>query len=303
MSAPTPTPDPTPVVVVGGAGAVGAMLTRAWRATGSTVHVLDPNGNPAAGDRTERLDALTAAGRATLATAGTVVLAVPEPVAVAALGPLQSLLAPHALLVETLSVKTPVAAAAAGLAARGGVVGLNPMFAPSLGMTGRPVAVVVHHQGPAVAGLLARLRDWGTRPVTVTADEHDRITAATQALTHAAILAFGAALDRLDVPAGAAATAPPPHEVLRALLGRVGAGAPEVYHDIQVANPHAAAARAALRAAVDELDAAARTADPAPFTTVMRRAQASLGDRAGHYTDLCAALFATLPVVGGADDE
>lgn len=284
-----------PVVVAGGAGAVGELLVRALRADGTEVVVLDPT--PPSEDGTALASDITApTARAVMAlrAASTVVLAVPEPVALDAIPALGGLLRPHTLLVETLSVKSAVPAALHAHAPDVEALGVNPMFAPSLGLTGRPVVTVAHQRGPAVSAFVADLARWGAQVVELSADEHDRVTAATQALTHAAVLAFGLALDRLRVPDVSAATAPPPHVLMRALLARVGTGAPEVYRDVQSGNPYAGAARRALRDGLDELDAAV-AADPAAFADVMERARRPLGGRLERYRETCAQVFADLP--------
>ncbi|WP_241386846.1 prephenate dehydrogenase/arogenate dehydrogenase family protein [Rhodococcus sp. CH91] len=283
-----------PVLVAGGGGAVGSLLVDALRADGRSVLVVDPSvedssGPRVRGDITAPTGPLTTALRA----AGTVILAVPEPVAVAALPTLAPVLAPDTLLVETLSVKTPIAAAVHTHRPGRPAVGINPMFAPDLGWRARPVALIRHCDGPAVTAFATALTRWGAQVVETGADEHDRITAATQALTHATILAFGAALDRLDPPAAAAPTAPPPHTTLRALLARLTAGTAEVYHDIQAANPYAATARRALAEAVTELDLAVGA--PAEFAAVLARGRRALGAGGPPARQLCAQLFAQLP--------
>ncbi|TCN50451.1 prephenate dehydrogenase [Rhodococcus sp. SMB37] len=292
-----------PVVVAGGRGDVGTMLAAALRRDGNRVHILDPtcadDAAPQEGssDMAIRADIMapTPAAESVLRAAATVVLAVPEPVALAALPPLAALLPPDALLVDTLSVKTAMADAVhSGLPDRA-ALGINPMFAPSLGMAGRPVTAVVYRDGPPVDRFVAALRRWDARVVPVGADEHDRVTATTQALTHATVLAFGLALDTLDPPAAADTTAPPPHMLLRALLARVASGVPEVYHDIQAANPYAAQARRALRSALDELDAAADDNRIDAFDTVMTRASTALEPGLDRYRAICGQLLTMLP--------
>ncbi|WP_305091448.1 prephenate dehydrogenase dimerization domain-containing protein [Prescottella sp. R16] len=278
-----------PVVVVGGAGAVGSLLVERLRGDGAPVTVVDraTAENVVAGD----VAAPTAEVRAVLSASSTVVLAVPEQVAIAAVPVLDGVLAPGVLLVETLSVKSRIHDLLC--AARRPAVGINPMFAPALGMSGRPVAAVVHRGGPSVEAFLTRVGGWGAQVVRVGAGEHDRVTAVTQALTHAVVLAFGLALAELDAdPGTVAATAPPPHRLLSALLARVGSGTPEVYHDIQARNPAAADARKALAGALDRLSGA--VGDEAAFAAVMADALAPLGDRAAGYRELCAGMFEQL---------
>ena len=56
-----------------------------------------------------------------------------------------------------------------------------------------------------------------------------------------------AALAELDIDiADLDRIAPPPHAALLSLLARITSGAPEVYWDVQAANPYAPAARHAL---------------------------------------------------------
>lgn len=287
-------PGPGPVVVVGGCGAVGAMLVTALRGDGRSVLTVDPaagalpDDSAVVGDICVPSETVAAAVR----TAAIVILAVPDAVAIRALPTLPALMRADALLVETLSVKTPIAVALRTHLPDRQALGINPMFAPALGLPGRPVAAVRHRDGPAVAEFVDAMRRWGAVVVDLGADDHDRATAATQALTHAVVLAFGGALDRLDPPPAAASTAPPPHMLLRALLARVAAGTPEVYHDIQVANPYAADARRALREALDELDAAATLPQ---FLAVTDRARAPLGDDLEQYRAMCGELLTMLP--------
>lgn len=275
----------TRCVVAGGAGAVGTLFVELLTAAGADVHVADSS----AGADITAPDALLAAE---LAMADVVVLAVPEPVALQALGPVTATLSPGALLVDTLSVKSRYAAAADAVRSDVELLGLNPMFAPSLGFPDRPVAAVeLNGGGPRTEELLNLLTGAGARVVRVTADRHDRLAAATQALTHAAVLSFGAALAELDVTVDElAALAPPPHATLLALLARIAGGTPEVYWDVQSANPFAETARDALRAGTATL-AAAVGAGEAEFTDLLSALRAVLGDRLPEYGAFCAQMF------------
>jgi prephenate dehydrogenase len=266
-------------VVAGGAGAVGAMMADLLRNAGGDVLVVDRD----RGDITAMDERL----RAEVEHADVVVLAVPEPVALAAIPAVAGALKPGGLLVDTLSVKTRVVAALEAHAAHLEVVSLNPMFAPAAGFDGRAVAAVVVHDGPRVRALLAAIGRRGAHVTELGADEHDRIAAATQALTHAAVLAFGLALDELGVPTSALAT--PPHATMLALLARIAQGAPATYWDVQAGNPHAPAARAALAAGLATLADAGRQED---FNALLERAHATLGADREAYAHLCADLFA-----------
>ncbi|HEY9370026.1 prephenate dehydrogenase, partial [Streptomyces sp.] len=296
-------------VVAGGAGAVGRLFTGLLAAAGREVCVADPEAFAAdvPGVRQVKGDITAPDGalRAELERADLVLLAVPEPVALAALPALADVMPPHALLADTLSVKTRIAAALAEHAPGRQSLGLNPMFAPTLGMAGRPVAAVVPHGGPLVEELLDLVGASGGRIVRMDAERHDRVAAASQALTHATVLAFGQALAELDVDIEElSAVAPPPHATLLALLARIASGTPEVYWDIQSANPLAGSARDALAHGVDRLRDLSRDGEEEDFAHHLDALAGVLGTRLTHYQALCADLF-TLPrtASGGNPDS
>ncbi|MFK0295211.1 prephenate dehydrogenase/arogenate dehydrogenase family protein [Streptomyces sp. NPDC090442] len=278
-------------VVIGGAGAVGGMFVRLLTGSGARVVVADPAG----GEVTDDAGAPGPALVAELRRADLVVLALPERAALTALPRVAAHLRPGALVVDTLSVKRQVVAA---LSATPGIeaVSLNPMFAPSLGMPGNPVAAVVVHDGEAASELLRLLAGWGGREVRVDADEHDRLTAAAQVLTHASVLGFGLGLAELGVNAGElAAIAPPPHTTLLALLSRIASGSPEVYWDVQAAHPHAAGARTALASGLRRLADLVERGDEAGFGAALDDVRDFLGGELAPHAEICAQLFAGLP--------
>jgi prephenate dehydrogenase len=237
--------------------------------------------------------AMDARLEAEIRCADVVVLAVPERAALAAVPGVARELRPGALLVDTLSVKTGIAAALAAHAAHLEALSLNPMFAPALGFDGRAVAAVVVHDGPRARALLDAIGRRGGRVAEVGADEHDLVAAATQALTHAAVLAFGLALDELGVAVEElSAVAPPPHLTLLALLARIAGGEPETYRDVQAGNPYARRARTALAAGLATLADAADHGTGDDFAEILERAHQSLGPDQDAYNRICEELFA-----------
>jgi prephenate dehydrogenase len=232
-----------------------------------------------------------------------VVLAVPERVALAAVPALAPLLRQGGLLADTLSVKTGIVASLAAHGTHFEAVSLNPMFAPALGFDGRAVAAVVVRDGPRARALLDAIAWSGARVAEVGADEHDRVVAVTQALTHAAVLAFGLALDELGVTVEELGVlAPPPHLTLLALLARIASGRPETYWDVQAGNPHACRARTALAAGLAELADAAEHGTGGDFAAILERAGRSLGAAHDAYARICEELFvlARAPAPEGA---
>jgi prephenate dehydrogenase len=256
-------------VVLGAAGGFGRLFT--------TMLGDDVLGVDLAGDR--RGDATDPDGQtlSLVRRAGCVVLCLPEAAALKAIDRLLSELATGALLVDTLSVKTPVADRINRDDVE--VLSLNPLFAPDLGFRGQNVAAVEIRPGPRSRALVAQLQGAGATVVTVTADEHDRRAALAQVAPHAALLAYGRCLVAADHDP---AFSTPPQRALLALLARVVTHDPEVYRRIQADNPHAREARAALAGALEEVGAA--TADPASFealvASIRQALEPALGDLA-----------------------
>jgi prephenate dehydrogenase len=292
------------VVVAGGSGAVGSLFAERLQESGNEVVIVDRT-LPGPTHRVTRfvrgdISDPGAEVADVVRSADAVLLCVPEPAALVAVGRLVGTLRPGALIVDTASVKStvvPTLHAAATIAGEVEALSLNPMFAPSLGFAGHPVASVVVRDGRRGRALVDLIEHWGARVVNVTADQHDRLAAATQALTHAAVIAFGAALAELGVDiADLDRIAPPPHTALLSLLARITSGAPEVYWDIQAANPYAPAARRALSRGVSQLSDVVEGDDSAAFGDLLDRLSGVLGPLRGTYRERSAkALRAMTP--------
>ncbi len=271
-------------VVAGGLGAVGRMLRRELGDRLSDVVNIDPRQGVDTADIT-RPGPLE---QEQLKRAATVVLAVPEPVAVEALAALTPMLRADALLVETLSVKSRFADALARLNPPFEVIGINPMFGPSLRMPGRAVAVIPYSAGERARTFTALLSEQGAHIAEMSPSGHDQATVALQALPHLVMLAYTRAVRRLGIDFDEVMrVAPPPAGALLALTARIANGNPHVYSEIQAANPYAASGRTSL---ADELAHLSETCtDPLALRAVLEEVGAgfegqceSLLDAADH---------------------
>ncbi len=287
-------------VVAGASGGVGRMFTGLLLRSGVEVTRVDlaarREGEPGVRDVADDIRAPGPATARAVADADLVLLAVPEQAALDAVAPLAALMRPGALLADTLSVKSRMARRLRTTAPALQAVGLNPMFAPSLPLPGRPVAAVTVTGGPAARAFLGLVAGWGGRVVELDPGEHDTLTAVQQAATHAAVLSFGLALAELRPGMTALrASAPPPHRTLLMLLARIASGSPEVYWDVQAGNPHADAARRALGRGLERIGRAVADGDEDAFEDLVEEVRGALGD---HHRDelarACARLFADL---------
>lgn len=236
---------------------------------------------------------LSSAAKVALAQADLVILALPEHVALAALPDIAMTMRENALLVDTLSVKTPFVKAIRDSRHPKEVISINPMFAPSLGFHGQSTAVITIEGGPLAERFLEFIEAWGCRLAFLTAEEHDKLAAMLQTVTHAAILAFGMSLHKLGYDLAAAEPlAPPPHRAMLALVARILGADPEVYWDIQSSNPFAAEARQALEDSVKQLSAVVDSKNQSEFLAIIDDLHKLIGKN--HLPQLqqyCARLF------------
>jgi prephenate dehydrogenase len=208
----------------------------------------------------------------TIAGADCVAMCLPERAALSAAPAILDAMSRGALWLDTLSVKQHICGLLRSYEGKLELVSINPMFAPSLGFADHSVAFVEISGGPKSQEFARTLRSLGATVETVTPETHDRLTAAIQVATHAAILSFGAVLLELTYDVEKAlAIATPPHLMLLSLLKRLSAANPEVYWDIQHHHPHAASVRASLSCAVRALDSAAREDSPRAFEELFER--------------------------------
>ena len=263
-------------IVLGGLGQVGDLIARAFTQTGKEVVIVDVLPRPAAikagrylqADVTRPDDALLQA----IKGADCVAACLPESVALACAPAILDAMSRGALWIDTLSVKQNICGLLRSYAEKLELVSINPMFAPSLGFADHSVAFVEIAGGPKSREFAQTLRSLGARVEAVTPETHDRLTAAIQVATHAAIISFGAVLLELgyDVDKGLA-IATPPHLTLLSLLNRVSNANPEVYWDIQHHHPHAASVRESLNNALRALDSAAGENSPRQFQELFER--------------------------------
>lgn len=225
-----------------------------------------------------------------------VILAIPEPVAIESVRAVLPAMKRDSLLVDTLSVKSRYAQALMAMATSTELLGVNPMFAPSLGFAGRSVVAVPYRCGELAEAFMAFIAAQGAEVVRLDAEAHDRACAALQVATHASILCFGMALSAGGYDLAAAERImPPPHRTMLALLARIVSADPEVYRDIQAANPFAPQIRETLVDAHRRLERIADSGDPESFRRLVAELRSMFAGTNTDYAALCARIFEISP--------
>ncbi|HWG91164.1 MAG TPA: prephenate dehydrogenase/arogenate dehydrogenase family protein [Candidatus Thermoplasmatota archaeon] len=254
------------VLVVGGRGNMGAWFAHFFASLGCHVATSDPRG-PLDGYPHEA-DAVTAAGRYDL-----VLLATPPSTVGHLLEPLARVQGP--LIVEISSLKSPFLALLQRLAAEGARVGsFHPMWGPKAEMLANRNVVICDLGNPQVnAELRALFEDTAANVVEVPAEAHDAYMAYTLGLPHALNLVYSRVLSK--GPYALPALAPlggPTFQKQTRVAEEVARENRDLYHQIQRLNAHTPEIYAAIRAAMNELEAA--LSQPEAFRAYMGACEA-----------------------------
>jgi chorismate mutase/prephenate dehydrogenase len=260
--------NPEPVVIVGGAGAMGRLLGQFFRRSGYEVRVLDAGDWPRADDL--------------LQDAGLVLVSVPIAETTGVIERLGPHLPPTALLADITSRKAePVAAM---LAAHGGpVVGLHPMFGPSVPSLAKQVVVRCEGRDPdAAQWLVDQFAVWGARVVALSPDRHDHAMAVVQALRHFTTFCYGVHLAEesidLDQVLGLSS---PIYRLELAMTGRLFAQDATLYSDIIFESREGLALAERYLERLERAVALYRRGDRDEFRRVFDQTRAWFGDLAG----------------------
>lgn len=241
-------PRPPSVGIIG-FGAFGR-LTAAHLATRLPVRVSDPRFAPGADSG---LPGVEVVDQAAAAGCDLVVLAVPVSRLEAVIAQIGPHLRPGAVVLDVGSVKIgPAQAMVRGLPAHVEIVATHPLFGPQSargGLAGLKIAVCpIRGRSAWRIGAFLR-RAFGLRVILATPEDHDREAAMVQGLTHL----IAKVLVRMEPLPTRMTTRS--FDLLVQAVEMVRHDAPEVFHAIERANPHAPGVRRRFFELAGALDA------------------------------------------------
>ena len=192
-------------------------------------------------DVTKKVDFLKF--RTVLKTADIILLCLPEKETLSILTGVLQDVHTEALLVESLSVKTNFYTELQSYLKNNDkgpeIVGIHPLFGPSLGCSNQSIATINYRPGQQGELFLKLFADAGAKLCPLNVQAHDNDMAAIQVATHAAALIYGMVLDQLGYKASENHSLwTPTHRHLLQLLARIIDCGPEVYQEIQLGNPN-----------------------------------------------------------------
>lgn len=258
------TVEPKAMAIVGGAGEMGQALARLFGSLGQSVCVADLN------------TPLTPEQAA--AEADVVVICVPIRETEQVIRKLGPLVRPDALLMDVTSLKgEPVRCMLDST--RSAVLGTHPLFGPGVHSFQGQRVVVCPGRGAEWQRWFVELLEGGGMVITESsADEHDRMMALVQVLTHYQTQVMGLALARLGTPPAHSRPFTSPAYLLELYVtARHFAQSAGLYGPIEMLNPRTSEVTAAFQQAAAELAEILASGDQARFAGIFEEVRGFFG--------------------------
>lgn len=262
------------MLIVGGTGGTGSWFARFFKGQGFLVSVWGPSGKV---EVAERLGVSFASDLPAVVTESDVVLlSVPIQETARVIEEIAPFMKPGSLLMDVTSLKRGPMEAMLRWAPQGvEVLGTHPMFGPTIPTIRGQTVILVPAAGRCGSWLSPMeeiFREGGARVEILEAEEHDRIMAVVQALTHFAYISIGSTLRSLEFDvARSRRFMSPVYEIMIDFVGRILAQSPELYASIQE-NPEARRVREAYIQECERLSKLADDGDISGFMEAMNSA-------------------------------
>jgi len=228
------------IAIIGGTGKMGALFSAVFERAGYEVRVCGRRSSPRC--------------REIIGDSGIVMVSVPIRETIPVIREIAPLLGPGQLLCDLTSLKAgPVGAM---LASRASVIGLHPMFGPTVrSLAGQTIiATPARASEETLASFLSVFEREGARITCTTPEAHDRMMAVVQGLTHCVTLTVAETMRRLDMdPEETMPFRSPVYQIEMGLVGRLLSQDPDLYGDMITMNPFVRPVLAACQEAIAHL--------------------------------------------------
>ena len=267
------------ILILGGTGQTGSWFARYFKEKGFDVAIWGPSGRV---EVAERLGVRYAwEMMAEVERSDIVLVSVLIDKTVEMIHQVASRMHPGSLIMDVTSIKSePVKAMAAWAPEGVEVLGTHPMFGPTMpGLRGQTIILTPAEgrTGKWLSFIQLLFQSDGAHVEVLDAEEHDRIMAVVQALTHFAYIGIGSALRALDFDVQRSRRfMSPVYEIMLDFVGRILDQDPELYASIQN-NPKAAAVRQTFIAECMRLSEKADAGDNKGFKKIMAEAARHYG--------------------------
>jgi prephenate dehydrogenase len=238
--------------IIGGTGKMGRLFTPVFERAGYEVLV---------SGRSTRLTNTDLAAQCDL-----VIVSVPIHDTIRVIKEISPVLRKDQILCDFTSLKTgPVTAM---LTSKASVIGLHPLFGPTVQSLRHQTIIVcpARARESQVRSLLSLFQREGAQCTLATPEQHDRMMAVVQGLTHFVTLCMADSVRRLgiDIETTRAFTSPV-YQIELSLVGRLLSQDPLLYADILQQNPFVPEVLSVCTSSAEDLSRIVKTRDPEIF--------------------------------------
>jgi len=251
--------------IIGGTGRMGRLFAGDFERAGADVEVSGRNTSCTAAQIARDSDII--------------VISVPIHNTAEVIREVAPLLAPTQLICDLTSLK--VFPMKEMLLSQAEVIGLHPMFGPSVQSLQQQTVIVTpgRCRKETLAMLTGILESEGARITLATPEEHDRMMAVVQGLTHFVSLSMAGTMRKIGVtPRETEPFTSPVYQIETGIVGRLLSQDPVLYGDILRMNPYVEEVIGACCAAAEETRDAVLSKDPQTFERLFTMDSRHLGD-------------------------
>lgn len=240
-------------VLIIGCGAMGSWMARVWKENVGEVVLCDIDGRKAS-RVASRLGVEYVSAKEFEPDADVVMVAVPIPETPRVLEDIAPKMKKNRLLVDLSSVKERVVDTMKGLSTDCELASIHPLFGPgATTLQGKDVISVPVRTASVYKRFVRSLESLGARVTEMSAEDHDKLMAVIQCMTHFVLLGYLSAYESLREFDKRPIRTPLFNSLFRTAEAMLAAS-PELYGEIQVYNTYSRIVRARLIEACKSLD-------------------------------------------------